>query len=194
MSTRSRACLAAATAMFLVLTAAAVAQDQENPLPIAVLNLDLLFKEDTQVTEALAELKEEAQGIDEKAKLRQTELEAVADDLRKAQPGSQEQRRLQQEAIKLNAALQQFVARERANVQNKEAKIFLTAYREVESVVKEYCREKGIKLVLRQQTTSLDENQPTQEILKALNRSVIFEDGLDITTDIQQRIKAKDKP
>jgi small-conductance mechanosensitive channel len=75
----------------------------------------------------------------------------------------------------------------------KEAKIYLTAYREIESVVKEYCKEKGIKLVIRQQSTSLDENQPAQEIVKALNRLVIYEDGLDITDDIRTRLKAKDK-
>lgn len=188
---RALSCVAV---IVVCLAASAAAQDKEtNPLPIAVLNLDLLFKEDQQVTDAREKLKQEAAEIDEKVKLRQAELEAVQDDLRKAQAGSVEQRRLQQEFLKLNAELQQFVARERANVQNKEVKILLTAYRGVDAVVKEYCKEKGIKLVIRQQSTSLDENQPTQEILKALNRTIVFEDGLDITADIQQRLKAKDK-
>ncbi|HZL90599.1 MAG TPA: OmpH family outer membrane protein [Pirellulaceae bacterium] len=170
------------------------AQDKESDrLPVAVLNLDALFKEDPQVVQGLADLKQEAAEIDEKVKLRQTELEAVGSDARKAQPGSQEQRRLQQEFLKLNNELQQYINRERAGVQMKEAKIYLTAYREIESVVKEYCKEKGIKLVIRQQSTSLDENQPAQEIVKALNRLVIYEDGLDITDDIRTRLKAKDK-
>jgi Skp family chaperone for outer membrane proteins len=194
MSARPRIWFVRAGSLVLCLTAAAIAQEpQSNPLPIAVLNLDVLFKEYMQVAKSLAELKQEAAEIDEKLKLRQSELEAVGSDLRQAQPGSAEQRRLQQEAVKLNAELQQFVARERANVQNKETKIFLNAYRGVDAVVKEYCKEKGIKLVIRQQSTSLDENQPTQEILKALNRTIVFEDGLDITADIQQRLKAKEK-
>ncbi|HUE70520.1 MAG TPA: OmpH family outer membrane protein [Pirellulaceae bacterium] len=194
MSARSQTLFGVVGTTVLCLAAAAVAQEtQPDLLPIAVLNLDVLFKEDEQVANSLAELQQEAAEIDEKVKLRQSELEAVGSDLRQAQPGSAEQRRLQQEAVKLNAELQQFVARERANVQNKETKIFLTAYRAVDAVVKVYCREKGIKLVIRQQSTSLDENQPTVEILKAINRAVIFEDGLDITADIQQRLKAKDK-
>jgi Skp family chaperone for outer membrane proteins len=170
------------------------AQDKESaPLPIAVLNLDLLFKEDPDVVQGLADLKQKAAEIDEKIKLRQSEVEAVASDARKAQPGSAEQRRLGQEAAKLGAELQQYVTRERAEIQLKEAKLYLTAYRDVESVVKDYCKEKGIKLVIRQQTTSLDENQTAQEIVKALNRLVIYEDGLDITDDIKNRLKAKDK-
>jgi Skp family chaperone for outer membrane proteins len=173
---------------------AAKAQDRDaKSIPVAVLNLDILFKEEKQVVKALEELKQEAAEIDEKVKLRQSELEAVGNDLRKAQPGSQEQRRLQQEAVKLNGELQQYVNRERANVQLKEAKIYLSAYRNIETVVKEYCKEKGIKLVIRQQTTSLDDDQQGQEIIKALNRIVVFEDGLDITGDIQKRLKAKDK-
>ena len=178
----------------LVVSLPLAAQDKESDrLPVAVVNLDFLFKEEPQVVQRLAELKREAADIDEKIRLRQTELEAVGNDARKAQPGSQEQRRLQQEFVKLNNELQQYVARERAGVQLKEAKIYLTAYREVESVVKDYCKEKGIKLVIRQQNSSLDENQPAQEILKALNRIVIYEDGLDITDEIQKRLKAKDK-
>ena len=178
----------------LVLVASALAQDDRpKDLPIAILNLDVLFKSDEKVSAALAELKEEAAGLDEKAKLRQAELEVVASDLRKAQPGSAEQRRLQQEAAKLNAELQQFVVRERAGIENKQAKIFLAAFRGIEATVKDYCREQGIKLVIQQPTTSLDENQPTAEILKAINKGIIFEDGLDITADIQARLKEKDK-
>ena len=194
MSTPLRTLLPLLSALGLL--SATFADAQENSprsLPVAILNLDVVFKEDPKVMEALAELKEKAAELDEKAKLRQSELEAVANDLRKAQPGSAEQRRLQQEAVKLDTELKQFFARERANLQNQEAKIFLARYKEIESVVKEYCQQQGIKLVIRQQATSLDENQPTQEIHKALNRIVVFEDGLDITADIRERLKAKDK-
>jgi Skp family chaperone for outer membrane proteins len=175
-------------ALLLLLPAAA----QETPaLPVAVLNLDVLFKEDRGVTNALARLRAEAQELDKTVALRQAELEAVQADLRKAQPGSADFRKLQQEVIKLTGELQQFIQRERANVQLKEAKIYLAAYRDIEEVVKEYCKQRGIKLVIRQQTTSLAEDQPAQEIVKALNRIVIFEEGLDITEEIHKRVKAK---
>lgn len=184
------------TSLFIAMAPASssLAQEKEAPFQVAVLNLDILLKEDSKVVTALAELKQEAVEIDEKIKLRQAELESAATDARQAQAGSQEQRRLAQQAARLQSELQQFINRERANVQLKEAKIFLSAYRGIEPIVKDYCREKGIKLVLRQQTTSLDENQSAQDIVKALNRIVVFEDGLDITADIQERMKAKEKP
>lgn len=184
--------LPVAAALVLALLLSLPAAAQEKPaLPLAVLNLDVLFKEDRGVSDALARLRAEAQELDKTVALRQAELEGVQADLRKAQPGSADFRKLQQETIKLTGELQQFIQRERANVQLKEAKIYLAAYRDIEEVVKEYCRERGIKLVIRQQTTSLAEDQPAQEIVKALNRIVIFEDGLDITGEIQQRVKAK---
>jgi Skp family chaperone for outer membrane proteins len=184
------------TAFFAVgLAAVTAAQEKEAAsLPVAVLNLDVLFKEDPKVVKALTELKQQAVEIDEKIKLRQAELESTAADANKAQPGSQEQRRLGQQAARLQNELQQFIARERASVQLQEARIYLATYRDVESIVQKYCREKGIKLVIRQQATGLDGEQSAQEILKALNRIVVFEEGLDITADIQERMKAKEKP
>ena len=38
---------------------------------------------------------------------------------------------------------------------------------------------------------SLDDNQPLAEILKSLNRSIIYQDGLDITDDILQALDAR---
>lgn len=180
-------------ALSLLAASAAASAQETAEFPVAVLNLDVLFKEDAQVQKALADLKQEAAEIDEKVKLRQSEIETVQADMRKAQPGSQEQRRLQQQGFKLAGELQRFVNDERANVAGKEAKIFLAAYRRVDGVVKEYCQEKGIKLVIRDQAGSLEANQSTQEIVKAVNRFVIFEDGLDITKDIQGRLKSADK-
>ena len=180
-------------ALSLLAASAAASAQEKAEFPVAVLNLDVLFKEDAKVQKALADLKQEAAEIDEKVKLRQSEIETVQADMRKAQPGSQEQRRLQQQGFKLAGELQRFVNDERANVAGKEAKIFLAAYRRVDKVVKEYCQEKGIKLVIRDQTGSLEGNQSTQEIVKSVNRTVIFQDGLDITKDIQQRLKSAEK-
>ena len=52
--------------------------------------------------------------------------------------------------------------------------------------MKKYAKAKGLKLVIRQQDSSLDEKQPLAEILKSLNRGIIYEDGLDITDDDPQ--------
>jgi hypothetical protein len=47
--------------------------------------------------------------------------------------------------------------------------------------------------VIRQQDSSLDDNQPLGEVLKSLNRGIVFEDGLDITDEILEAL-GKRKP
>ncbi len=177
-----------ASCAFLTLATAAGGQET---LPIALVNLDRIFKDHKPFQDKLVPIKEGVQEMEKKAQLRQIELETVVTQLRKAQPGTPEAQRLQQQAVKLQTDLQQFVAKERETLQKREATAHLELYRQVEEEVKKYCKEKGIKLVIRQQETSLDENQPLPEILKALNRGIVFEDGLDITSDILKALDAR---
>jgi hypothetical protein len=47
-----------------------------------------------------------------------------------------------------------------------------------------------LKLVIRQPETTLDENQPLTETLKALNRGILYEEGLDITDAILRGLES----
>ena len=76
-------------------------------------------------------------------------------------------------------------------MQKQESTIYLAFYRTVDDEVAKYAKAKGLKLVLRQQDSSLDENQPLAELLKSLNRSIIYQDGLDITDEILKALDAR---
>jgi Skp family chaperone for outer membrane proteins len=182
-----RTLLLASTALFALATAAR----GQDPLPIALVNMDRIFKDHKPFQDKLVPIKEGVQELDKNAQLRQIELETVVTQLRKAQPGSPEGQRLQQQAVKLQTEMQQFIAKERESLQKREATAHLDLYRQVEEEVKKYSKAKGIKLVIRQQETSLDDNQPLPEILKALNRGIVYEDGLDITDDILKALDAR---
>jgi Skp family chaperone for outer membrane proteins len=179
--------LAILTAVF----AASHSTRAQEPLPIALVNMDRVFKTYQPLLDKLAPIKEGAQDLEKKAQLRQIELETVVTQLRKAQPGTPEAQRLQQQAAKLQTELQQFVVKEREELQRREAAVFLDMYRQLEDEVKKYAKAKGIKLVIRQQEGSLDEKQPLQEILKTLNRGIIYEEGLDITDEILKALDAR---
>lgn len=184
---RSVCLLAILTAVF----AAWPSVRAQEPLPIALVNMDRVFKTHQPLLDKLAPIKEGAQNLEKKAQLRQIELETVVTQLRKAQPGTPEAQRLQQQAAKLQTELQQFVVKEREELQRREAAVFLDMYRQLEDEVKKYAKAKGIKLVIRQQEGSLDEKQSLQEILKTLNRGIIYEEGLDITDEILKALDAR---
>jgi Skp family chaperone for outer membrane proteins len=175
----------------LALALAATAAQAQDALPIALVNIDRIYKTYKPLQDKLAPIKAGAQEMEKKAQLRQIELETVVTQLRKSQPGSPESNRLQQQAAKLQTELQQFVAKERDALQKQEAAVLLDMYRQVDDEVKKYAKAKGLKLVIRQQDSSLDENQSLQAILAALNRGIIYEEGLDITDDILKALDAR---
>ena len=166
----------------------------EDTFPIATLNLDRLFKNYKKLQDGLAPLKEAAMELDNRVQIRTIELETMGNELRRAQPGTPEFQRLQQRFAKAQNDLQQFVSEERGVIQKKEATLYREAYKRLQEVVGKYCKAKGIKLVLREPETSLDESQPVGEILKAVNSSIIYDEGLDITDDILKAMEETEKP
>jgi len=167
-----------------------LAQDAA-PFPVALVNMDKVFKTHKPLLDKLAPIKAAAAELEKNVQLRNVELETVVNKLRAAQPGSPEAQRLQQQGAKLQADLQQYVQKERGDLQKREAAIYLDIYRQLEEEVRKYAKAKGIKLVIRQQDTSLDENQPLQQILTSLNRGIVYEDGLDITEEILKALDAR---
>jgi Skp family chaperone for outer membrane proteins len=180
--------LIAAAMAILISWQAAGAQEA---FPVALVNMDRVFKTHQPFLDKLAPIKQALQEMEKKAQVQQLELETVVTQLRKAQPGTAEAQKLQQQAAKLQQDLQQFVAKEREQLQKREAAVFLDLFRQLEEEVAKYAKAKGIKLVIRQQDGSLDENQPVAEILKSLNRGILYEDGLDITGEILKALEAR---
>jgi Skp family chaperone for outer membrane proteins len=164
-----------------------------DPFPVAVLNTERIFRTHKPLLAQLEPIKAANAEFEKTVQLRQIELETVAGQLRRAPPGSPEFVRLQQQAVKLQGDLQQFIATERGALQKREAGILLGFYRTMDEEVRKYAQTHGIKLVLRQQESSLDENQPLPEILKSLNRPIVFDDQLDITDAILAALAGREQ-
>jgi Skp family chaperone for outer membrane proteins len=152
-----------------------------DSLPIALINIDRILKDYKPLNEKLDPLKVEAKELEAAIQVRQAELETVGNQLRQTLPGTPDQQRLQIQLVKMQGDFQRFVAEGRNKLQNKEATTYLAFFRQLDAEISKYAKAKGVKLVLRQSETSLDDGQALQDVFKALNRSILFEDGLDIT-------------
>ncbi len=161
-----------------------------KPLPIGLLNVDRILKVHKPLQEKLDPLKDEAKELDSKVQVRQAELEAAGGQLRNVQPGTPDHQRLQLQLVKMQTDLQQFVATERQNLQKKEATIYLAFFRQLDAEIAKYAKAHGLKLVIRQHESSLEEGQPLPDIYKALNRGILYEDGLDITEEILKALSS----
>jgi Skp family chaperone for outer membrane proteins len=163
----------------------------KHELPIAVLNMDKVFAGYKKHSERLQPLRDSAMQLDETVKVRQVELETTANQLRRVQPGSPEQQRLQVLAVKLQTELRQFVEQERQKLQKREVSVLVASQADINEQVKKICQTRGLKLVLRQNELPT-EDQPLQEVLKNLGRDVIYQDGLDITDEVLKALNKSD--
>jgi Skp family chaperone for outer membrane proteins len=164
-----------------------------EPLPIALVNVDRICKTYQPFLKRLEPLKEAAKEVDQSIQVRQAELETAAVQFRNAPPGSPESQRLQMQVIKLQNELQQFINSERQKLQQKEAGVFLAFHKELDVQISKYAKEHGIKLVVRQFETSLEggEDRPLPEIIQILNRTILYEEGLNITDEILKALAAR---
>ena len=162
----------------------------DPPLPIALVNVDRILKDHKPLNDKLDPLKAEAKELDAAIQVRQAELETVGNQLRQTLPSSPDQQRLQIQLVKMQGDFQRFVATGRNNLQNKEATTYLAFFRQLDAEISKYAKDHGLKLVLRQSATSLEDGQPLQDVFKALNRSILYEEGLDITEPILKALQS----
>jgi Skp family chaperone for outer membrane proteins len=176
------------SALAFVVLFAATARGAE-PLAVGLVNVDRILKDYKPLNDKLDPLKAEAKDLDAKVQVRQAELETVANQARQTQPGSAEFQRLQIQLVKLQTDLQQFVAKGRHDLQQKEATVYLSFFRQLDAEIGKYAKANGLKLVLRQYETSFEDGQSLPDVAKSLNRTILYEEGLDITDSILKALR-----
>ncbi len=166
----------------------------DAPLPIALVNVDRILKEHKPLNNNLDPLKAEAKELEGAVQVRQAELENVGNHIRQIQPGSPDHQRLQIQFVKMQTDLQRFIAEGRSVLQKKEATAYLSFFRQLDTEISKYAKANGFKLVLRQYETSFDDGQSLPDVAKAINRTILYEEGLDITDHILKALDAAAKP
>jgi len=173
-----------------IMPAAMYSLPAADALPIALVNIDRILKDYKPLNDKLDPLKAEAKELEGAIQVRQAEIETVGNQLRQTLPGSPDQQRLQIQLVKMQGDFQRFVADGRNKLQNKEATTYLAFFRQLDAEISKYAKTNGLKLVLRQSETSLDDGQSLQDIFKALNRQILFEEGLDVTDPILKALQS----
>lgn len=177
--------------LFLIAAVSVVAQEKpaENALPIGLVNIEKIAQQYKPFQKQVAELQEEGKEFQTAAALKQSELQTVGNDLQKTPQGTAEFQKLQGQFARLQRELQVFAQEGQQKFRDKDLKLSLSLHREIDQVLKPYCKAKGLKLVVRMPGVTLDENQNQQQIVQALSRGVLYEEGLDITDDILKLLK-----
>ena len=144
------------------------------PLPVRIIDLKKVFDKHERFKAATEILKGEVTQREDQLKARRQQMEQAAALLKEMKAGSPEYAQKEGDLIRADSELKALVNIGRREFLDKEAKIYLDVYTEVIEEVKYYCQVQGVSLVLRYNGETMEGSKDPQEVLKELNKSVIY--------------------
>lgn len=159
---------------------------------VAVLDVTAVMNEMPELRETRAAIQADIQRAQAQFQKRQQELARRRQEL---QEKSASDPSVREEMEKLGRELEQFQAEiqlQQRELLGREGKALIEAYARLNAAVGEYCKERGIALVLRSTGQPAGAANP-QEVLAYVNREVVWsQDGLDITPAIKSIVIGSD--
>ena len=150
---------------------------------VALLDVGRVFKECDAFKEEMEVIREELNEAQRSVAKQRQGIAILTAEHRQLTPGTRDHIDLGQEISTEEAKLKAKIERQKARTMSQEAEAYASHYDRLREVVDEYAKERGIRLVLRQGTDNMNPDDP-KSVLTTLNRSVVFQDRLDITDDI----------
>jgi Skp family chaperone for outer membrane proteins len=164
---------------------------RERATEVAVLDVGKTLESYTGFITARQTLIDEVAAINKELEKQLAEIKADESRLQDLQQGSNE-------FVQLEGVIKQAKSRWQARVNvvksetgQKEKKLHLGAYEALKDEVSQYAREHGIRLVLRYASAPVDQDGSPRDAIDYVNRDVIFQDSIDITPQVIERLNAE---
>lgn len=148
-----------------------------------VVDVTYIFKHYQRFTTSMESMKKEMEGADGQLK---SERDTIAEKERAREqynPGAPEFKQVDEEIARLKAEFQLKAGKIRRDFLEKEAQVYYQTYQEVSNAVQYYAQQHNIGLVLRFNGDAIDPNN-REDILRAINKPVVFQNNVDITPDV----------
>lgn len=149
----------------------------------AVVDVTYIFKNYKRFTSSMEGMKKEMESADSKLKQDRDAVaakEKMRDDYN---AGSTEYKQIDEEIARLKAEFQLTAGKIRRDFLEREAQIYYQTYVEVSNAVQYFAQQHNIGIVLRFNGDSIDPNN-REDILRAINKPVVFQNNVDITPDV----------
>ena len=171
----------------------AVTQAQQSGTNVAVIDIKQVFDGHKRFKRMLDDIKKEIEAYDAEIRKKRTAINERAEGLRELKQSSVEYRQLESAVAKEQADLQVEMTLKRREILHREAEIYFDAYEEVVHHVSEFSARHAIGLVLAFDSTKIDSSK-RESVLKGVNRVVVFQRQLNITTHILERLNSGIQP
>lgn len=180
--------LGAALAAGLSLAGAAAPASAQGT-SVVVIDVSYIFKHHVRFKEAQDGMKKEVEQYEESIRVERENITKMAEQLKAYAPESPDYTRLEEMIAEKTSKLQLDTARARKDFLTREAKLYYDTYQEVSNHVAEFAREHGINLVLRFSSEPIEPDD-RNSVLQGINRAVVYQNQLNITTHVLQKINA----
>jgi len=151
---------------------------------IAVIDVGYIFKNHARFKAAMDKMKDEVMAAENALKADRDRINGLMEQLKGFNVGTPEYKKLEAEIAKgqgdfnVNAQLQ------KKDFMDREAKVYLQVYTEIEKAVGQFAREHGIAVVFRFDGDPVD-GADRNQILRGITKPIVhYEAGNDITPDI----------
>ena len=150
---------------------------------IAVVDISYIFKEHKKFIATMEGMKSEMKGIEENLKSKRDSIAQMEEARNRLETGSADFKKMDDQLATEKAKFNLEMDRLRKDLMERESKVYFNTYQQVSYAIANYAKQRNIGLVLRFNGDKPDPNK-RPDILKDINKPVVFENNIDITRDI----------
>jgi Skp family chaperone for outer membrane proteins len=151
---------------------------------VAVIDVGYIFKNHARFKQAMDKMKDEVLAAENGLKAERDRINAMMEQLKGFNVGTPEYRKLEGEVAKAQGDFSVNAQLQKKDFMEREAKVYMQVYTEVERAVSQFAREHGIAVVHRFDGEAVDSSDRNR-ILGNITKPIVYHDPqVDITPDI----------
>ncbi len=150
---------------------------------IAVVDVSYIFKEHKSFLATMESMKKEMQGIEQQLKGKRDNIGKMQEKLGQYNVGTPEYKKADDDLASAKAGFNLEMDRLRKDLMQRESTVYFQTYQQISYEIGKYAKERKIGLVLRFNGNKPDPHKQN-DVLKDINKPVVFENSIDITRDI----------
>ncbi len=149
----------------------------------AVVDVTYIFKNYAKFSQQMEGMKTAMESADSQLKADRDTVASKEQALGEFNPGTPDFNQIDEEIARLKAEFQLKAGKIRRDFMEREAQVYYSTFMEVSNAVQYYAQQHNIGMVLRFNGDSIDPNN-REDILRAINKPVVFQNNVDITPDV----------
>ncbi len=151
---------------------------------VAVIDVGYIFKNHARFKGAMDKMKDEVMAAENSLKSERDRINGLMEQLKGFNVGTPEYKKLEAEIAKAQGDFNVTAQLQKKDFMDREAKVYLQVYTDIERAVAQFAREHGIAVVLRFDGDPVD-GADRNQILRGITKPIVYyEAGNDITPDI----------